>query len=74
VLEQQAKRYAELFRVFKKHHDAITRVTLWGVDDGQSWLNDFPVKRRTNYPLLFDRQLHAKPALQAVLNVLDEKP
>jgi endo-1,4-beta-xylanase len=74
VLEQQAKRYADLFGVFKKHHDSITRVTLWGVDDAQSWLNDFPVKGRTNYPLLFDRQLHAKPALQAVLNVLDEKP
>jgi endo-1,4-beta-xylanase len=70
VLQQQARRYADLFRVFKKHRDVITRVTLWGVDDGQSWLNDYPVKGRKNYPLLFDRQLQAKPALQAVVDVL----
>jgi endo-1,4-beta-xylanase len=47
----------------------ITRVTFWGVDDAQSWLNDFPVKGRKNYPLLFDRQLSAKPALDAVIKV-----
>ena len=73
VLDKQAKRYADLFRIFKKHHEVITRVTFWGVDDAQSWLNDFPVKGRTNYPLLFDRKLHAKPALDAVIQIL-EKP
>ena len=34
----------------------LTRVTFWGVTDGDSWLNFFPVRGRTNYPLLFDRQ------------------
>jgi endo-1,4-beta-xylanase len=33
-------------------------------------LNNFPVKGRKNYPLLFDRQLHPKPAFQAVVDVL----
>jgi endo-1,4-beta-xylanase len=73
VLQQQARRYADLFRVFKKHRDVITRVTFWGVDDAQSWLNDYPVKGRTNYPLLFDRQLNAKPALQAIVDVLKQR-
>ena len=70
IAQQQAKRYAELFMIFSKHKDVITRVTFWGVDDAQSWLNDFPVKHRRNYPLLFDRQLQPKPAFQSVLNVL----
>ena len=70
VLQREADRYADLFRVFMKHRDVITAITFWGVDDAQSWLNNYPVKGRTNYPLLFDRQLHAKPALPAVERVL----
>jgi endo-1,4-beta-xylanase len=68
--EKLAQRYAELFKIFLKHPDVITRVTFWGVDDGHSWLNNWPVRGRTNYPLLFDRQLQSKPALPAVLDVL----
>ena len=63
-----AQRYADLFEVFLKHRQHITRVTLWGLDDGQSWLNNFPVRGRTNHPLLFDRLLNPKPAFQAVLD------
>ena len=64
-----ANRYAELFAIFYKRKDKIARVTLWGVHDGMSWKNDYPIPGRTNYPLLWSRQLEAKPALQAVLNV-----
>jgi len=63
-----AKRYAELFRVYLKHRDAIERVTFWGVADGDSWLNGWPMKGRTNYPLLFDRAGKAKPAFDAIIN------
>jgi endo-1,4-beta-xylanase len=62
-----AKRYAEFFTLFHKHRDQISRVTLWGVHDGQSWKNDWPVRGRTNYPLLFDRQYRPKPAFDAVI-------
>ena len=64
-----AKRYAELFQVYLKHRDAIERVTFWGVADGDSWLNNWPMKGRTNYPLLFDRYGKPKPALAAILNL-----
>ena len=64
-----AKRYADLFRVYLKHRDAIERVTFWGVADGDSWLNNWPMKGRTNYPLLFDRFGRAKPALAAIINL-----
>lgn len=63
-----AKRYEELFRIYMKHRDTIERVTFWGVTDGDSWLNNWPIKGRTNYPLLFDRNGKAKPALDAVIS------
>jgi len=63
-----AKRYAELFRVYLKHRDAIERVTFWGVTDGDSWLNNWPMKGRTNYPLLFDRDGNTKPAFRTVIS------
>jgi endo-1,4-beta-xylanase len=63
-----AKRYADLFRVFIEHRKSMGRVTLWGVTDGGSWLNNFPTRGRTNYPLLFDREGKPKPAFFAVLN------
>ena len=65
--EALAKRYAGLFGVYLKHRDVITRVTFWGVSDGASWLNNWPVRGRTNYPLLFDRQDRPKPAFNAVI-------
>lgn len=64
-----AKRYAELFSIFYKRRDKIARVTLWGVNDGMSWKNGYPIPGRTNYPLLWSRNLEPKPALEAVLNV-----
>lgn len=63
------KRYAELFSLFYGRRDKLARVTLWGVHDGMSWKNDYPVPGRTNYPLLWARGLEAKPALKAVLDV-----
>ena len=66
---QQAlsKRYAELFGTYAKHCGVLTRVTLWGVTDKDSWKNNWPVKGRTNYPLLFDRHAQPKPAFDAVI-------
>jgi endo-1,4-beta-xylanase len=67
--QQLAERYAELFQIFLNHRESISRVTFWGVHDGQSWLNNWPVRGRTNYPLLFDRQGQPKPAFDAVVQV-----
>ncbi len=69
VEAQLAARYAELFRLFHRKRDVIDRVSVWGIEDGMSWKNDYPVPGRTNYPLLFDRQGQPKPALDAVLAV-----
>lgn len=68
VQQQLAQRYADLFCVFVAHRGEVTRVTFWGVTDGDSWLNDWPVRRRTSYPLLFDRKCEPKPAFTAVIH------
>jgi endo-1,4-beta-xylanase len=69
VERQLATRYAELFALFLRKSAVIDRVTLWGVHDGMSWKNDYPIPNRRNYPLLFDRERQPKPALEAVLRV-----
>jgi len=72
VQQRLADRYAELFRIFYRKRDKIDRVTLWGVHDGMSWKNGYPVPGRTNYPLLFSRDRKPKPAFDAVLRVPGE--
>lgn len=61
------KGYEDLFKLFLKHKDKIGRITFWGVNDEQSWLNGWPIPGRTNYPLLFDRNFKPKPAFDAVI-------
>ena len=63
------KGYEDLFKLFLKHKDKISRVTFWGVNDGQSWLNGWPIPGRTNYPLLFDRNFKPKPAYYKVISL-----
>jgi endo-1,4-beta-xylanase len=70
VQRRLAQRYADLFQEFMRHRDVIDRVTFWGVGDGDSWLNNWPVRGRTSYPLLFDRQHRPKPAFDAVMRVV----
>jgi len=67
VQQQLANDYADLFNLFIKYNDKIDRVTFWGVNDGQSWLNGWPIPGRTNYPLLFDREFNPKPAFYKVV-------
>jgi endo-1,4-beta-xylanase len=67
VQAKLTKGYEDLFKLFLKHKDKISRVTFWGVNDGQSWLNGWPIPGRTNYPLLFDRNFNPKPAFDKVI-------
>jgi endo-1,4-beta-xylanase len=72
--QKLADRYAELFSMLLKHRDGISRVTFWGVYDKTSWLNNWPIRGRVSYPLLFDRNYQPKPAFFAVVKTaLDHK-
>lgn len=57
----QALIYAGLFKLYKEHSDVISRVTFWGLNDATSW-------RSERSPLLFDRDLKAKKAYEAVID------
>ncbi len=70
--EELARRYADIFALVLKHRGEVSRVTFWGVTDAGSWLNDFPIPGRVNYPLLWDRRGKPKPAFDAVVKVLRE--
>ena len=72
VQQRLADQYAQLFALFLKHQDKISRVSFWGLHDGRSWLNYWPFQR-TNHPLFWDRDLQAKPALSAVLELTRQK-
>ncbi len=65
------QRYLELFKIIERHKDVISRVTFWGVNDGNSWLNGWPVAGRTNYPLLFDRNNQAKPVVKDIIKLFE---
>ncbi len=67
IQKQLADDYEALFKLFLKHKDKVTRVTFWGVNDSDSWLNNWPVRGRTSYPLLFDKNNQPKPAYFKVL-------
>lgn len=68
MIDLQAMRYDAIFSLFREYSDVITNVTLWGPTDEVSWLNDFPVRGRTNWPLLFDANQNPKKSLHKIIN------
>ncbi len=69
VQNQLTARWKELMQIFYDRRDKIDRVTIWGLHDGMSWKNGYPVPNRTNYPLLYNRDRTPKPALGAILSI-----
>jgi endo-1,4-beta-xylanase len=69
IAEAQANRYRDLFALLLAHREHVERVTFWGVHDGHSWKNNWPMRGRTEYPLLFDRQMQPKPAFWSVVGL-----
>lgn len=69
VSEAFNERYLAFFRLFMKHEDKIDRVTFWGVNDGDSWKNGWPVRGRTDYPLLFDRDNQPKAVVNYIMQL-----
>lgn len=70
--QQQADYYRMCFDVFRAKKDKISGVTFWGVADNYTWLNNFPVRNRKNYPLIFDTKLQPKKAFEQIMNFSTE--
>lgn len=69
--KELADNYSRLFELFIKHSESISRVTFWGVEDGMSWRNGWPMPGRTDYPLLFDRNYQPKRAFHAIVDLVE---
>lgn len=54
MLELQRGRYEQFFTILRSYKDVIDNVTFWGVADDVTWLDDFPVRGRKNWPFVFD--------------------
>ncbi|WP_127530147.1 endo-1,4-beta-xylanase [Paenibacillus kobensis] len=67
MLLQQAERYRQFFQLFKEYSEHITSVTFWGAADDYTWLDDFPVRGRKNWPFLFDSAHQPKRSYESVL-------
>ncbi|MFB9292296.1 endo-1,4-beta-xylanase [Persicitalea jodogahamensis] len=67
MVKKQTAQYKMLFDTFRKHKGTLTGVTFWNVSDRSSWLDNFPVPGRKDYPLLFDQNYQPKEAFWQVV-------
>ncbi len=72
VSDQLTEKYLQFFELFLRHSDSIDRVTLWGVNDNQTWRNNWPMKGRTDYPLLFDRKNQPKEVVPQLIKLAEK--
>ena len=70
VVQQWEQRYLDFFRVLIKHRDVVSRVTVWGLTDANSWRNYSPIEGRVDYPLWFDRNAQPKPIVNKLIDLV----
>jgi endo-1,4-beta-xylanase len=63
--------YKMCFEVFNKYKKYISGITFWNVSDRSSWLDNFPVRGRKDYPLLFDKDLKPKKVYWEVIKTVE---
>ncbi|HTN22260.1 MAG TPA: endo-1,4-beta-xylanase [Pelobium sp.] len=66
--KKQADQYQKVFKIFRENKDKLTSVTFWNISDKYTWLDNYPVPGRKNYPLLFDANYLPKQAYWSVVN------
>ncbi|MEO7531431.1 MAG: endo-1,4-beta-xylanase [Sediminibacterium sp.] len=66
----QIEMYKQCFKVFEKYKKSLTSITFWNISDRGSWLDNFPVRGRKDYPLLFDKNLQPKKVFWEVVNAI----
>ena len=74
--QRQAEQYKKVFAIFREfappasspQKRIITGVTFWNVTDRHTWLDQYPVPGRKNYPLLFDTEGRPKKAYWSVVD------
>jgi endo-1,4-beta-xylanase len=69
VQQKWNKRVLDMFELFLKYNDVVDRVTVWGLNDALSWLNNFPIRGRKDYPVLFDRNNQRKSVVDEMIKM-----
>jgi endo-1,4-beta-xylanase len=69
VQHEWNERVLDMFLLYLKYSDVIDRVTVWGLSDAVTWLNNFPIRGRTDYPLLFDRNNNRKSVVDEIIKM-----
>jgi len=67
VEQKQARRFVDLFALYRKNKAQISSVTFWGISDDQTWLDGEPVPDRNDYPLLYNDAHQPKAARAAIM-------
>jgi endo-1,4-beta-xylanase len=66
MLDLQNKRYEQIFALLRDYKEVISNVTFWGAADDYTWLSDFPVRGRKNWPFVFDENHNPKPSFWGI--------
>lgn len=72
IQQKWNKRVLDMFGIFLKYNDVVDRVTIWGLTDNLSWLNNFPIRGRKDYCLLFDRNNQRKPVVDEMIKLAEK--
>jgi len=72
IQQKWNKRMLDMFGLFLKYNDVVDRVTVWGLTDNTTWLNNFPVRGRKDYPVLFDRNNQRKPVVDEMIRMAEK--
>lgn len=67
LAKMQKEKYKMIFRVFRDYKDELSSLTFWNISDRRSWLDNFPVRNRKDFPLLFDQNEAPKDAYWEVV-------
>jgi endo-1,4-beta-xylanase len=73
IMKQWNERVLGMFKIYLKYEDVVDRFTIWGLNDSVSWLNNFPIYGRKDYPVLFDRNNKRKDVVDEMIKLSDNK-
>jgi endo-1,4-beta-xylanase len=68
MLYLQEEMYDNIFRTFREYKSVLNSVTFWGISDMYTWKDDFPVRGRKDWPMLFDVNGKPKASFDRVVN------
>jgi endo-1,4-beta-xylanase len=66
--QKQIEKYNDMFKIMRKYKNVVKSVTFWNVSDRTTWLDNYPVRGRKNFPLLFDQNYSRKKAFYKVVD------